>query len=167
MRRLTLLGIGAAVVMVALLAPNLNAQQRPTKVVYVDSQAAIRAHPSGSQIESLQQQAAAEVQDLTQKLAELEQKAAAGQQLTPDESDRYNALRSTLTAVQNRYLNDINAAAEPAVTTVNEIIAQLAQENGYTLVLDAVEAANLRLVVYADADLDITPLVIERVQAQQ
>ncbi|NLG08247.1 MAG: OmpH family outer membrane protein [Deinococcales bacterium] len=166
MRRLTLLGIGAAFV-VALLANNLTAQQRPTKVVYVDSQAAIRAHPSGAQIEALQQQAAAEVQELSQSLAALEQKAAAGEQLTADESDRYSALRSTLTAVQNRYLNEINAAAEPAVTAVNDIIAQLAQENGYTLVLDAVEAANLRLVVYADADLDITPLVIERVEALQ
>ncbi len=164
MRRLTLLGIAAAAV-IALFATNLTAQQRPTKVVYVDSQAAIRAHPSGDQIENLRQQAATEVQDLTNSLAELEQKAASGQQLSADETDRYRALQSTLAAVQNRYLNDINAAAEPAVTAVNEIIAQLAQENGYTLVLDAVEAANLRLVVYADADLDITPLVIERVEA--
>jgi len=52
------------------------------------------------------------------------------------------------------------------VEAVNAVIKQLAEENGYTVVMDRVEAAELRLVVYADDDLDITPLVIERLGAQ-
>ena len=52
------------------------------------------------------------------------------------------------------------------IETFLEFNEQLAEENGYTVVMDRVEAANLRLVVYADDDLDITPVVIERLAAQ-
>lgn len=163
MRRLTLLGLAAAL-LVAILVPSLSAQSRQTKVVFVDAQAVIRAHPAGQVVENLRAQAEAEIKDLRDGVAALETKLSTGQTLSPEESERYATLRSTLQAVQARYLNDINAAAEPAVVATNEAIAALAKENGYTVVMDRVEAANQRLVVYADEDLDITQLVIDRVK---
>lgn len=162
MRRLTLLGLLAAV-LIALSASHLSAQSRQTKLVFVDSQAVIRAHPAGASVEALRAQAESEIGDLRESIGALESKLAAGQTLTPEESERYATLVSTLQAVQARYVNDINAAAEPAVKATNEAIAALAKENGYTVVMDRVEAANQRLVVYADDDLDITQLAIDRV----
>jgi outer membrane protein len=164
MRRLTLLGILAAVVIVVT-SSSLSAQSRPTKLVFVDSQAVLRAHPAGQAVEALRAQAQTEVKGLTDSIAALEAKLGAGQTLTADESERYATLRTTLQAVQTRYLNDIEAAAAPAVEATNTAITALAKENGYTVVLDRVEAANQRIVVYADDDLDITQLVIDRVTA--
>jgi len=165
MRRLTLFGLVAAV-LVAFLVISPSAQERQTRVVFVDSQAALRAHPAGAAVEDLRAQAETEVADLAAGLTALEDKLAAGEQLTPEESERYQTLQTTIVAVQNRYRDEINAAAAPAVEAVNSAIRDLAAANGYTIVMDRVEAANLRLVVYADDDLDITPMVIERVQGQ-
>ncbi|MBX3140866.1 MAG: OmpH family outer membrane protein [Trueperaceae bacterium] len=169
MRRLTLIGLAVASVAALLLAnglsSTLNAQARQTKVVFIDSQAVIRAHPSGAQVDAIRNQAEAEVKELTDSISVLDAKVAAGQTLTPDESERYATLRSTLSAVQTRYLNEINAAAAPAVEAANAAIAALAKENGYTIVMDRVEAANQRLVVYSDDDLDITQLAIDKLKA--
>lgn len=165
MRRLTLLGLAGAV-LIALFVTNLSAQNRPTSVVFVNSQAALLAHPAGAAVTALQEQAQTEVNDLVASLGELEQRLAAGEELAPEENERYQALQTSLSAVQTRYAEEIAAAAQPAVDAVNAIIAELAQENGYTIVMDRVEAAEQRLVVYSDADLDITPMVIERLEAQ-
>ena len=165
MRRLTLLGLASAV-LIALFVTNLSAQSRPTSVVFVNSQAALLAHPAGDNVASLQEQAQTEVNELVASLGALEQRLAAGEELSAEDNERYQALQTSLSAVQARYQEEIAAAAQPAVDAVNGIIAQLAQENGYTIVFDRVEAAEQRLVVYSDADLDITPLVIERLETQ-
>lgn len=149
-------------VLVALSATQLSAQSRQTKLVFVDSQAVLRAHPAGKTVEGLRAQAEEEIKGLTDSISSLEAKLGTGQTLTPEESERYATLRSTLQAVQTRYLNDINAAAAPAVAATNDAITALAKANGYTVVMDRVEAANQRLVVYADDDLDITQLVIDK-----
>ena len=164
MRRLTLLGLVVAVA-IGLLASSLTAQERQTRLVFVDSQAALLAHPSGATIQDLQQRAEAEVNDLVASLSALDQRLAAGETLSAADNERYQALQTSLQAVQTRYRDEIAAAAQPAVEAVNAIIKQLAEENGYTIVMDRVEAAELRLVVYADDDLDITPMVIERLAA--
>ena len=49
---------------------------------------------------------------------------------------------------------------------MNGILAELAAENGYTLIMDADKARELDLVVYADDDLDVTQLVVDRLNAQ-
>ncbi len=165
MRRLTLLGIVAAA-LVALFASNLTAQDQPSRVVYLNSAAAIHAHSSGAQIDALMAQARADIDDLVAKLGELDQKVASGQQLTADESDRYRALQATLVSVDSRAKADIEAAAEPAKAAVDAALAELAKELNYTMVIDSLTAADLGLVVYADPSLDITQLVIDKVKAQ-
>ena len=163
MKRLTLLGL--AVVAVLALAPtNIDAQDQQARIVFVDSQAAINSHPAGKAAQELKDQAQTEIDDLRSKIDELATKQRAGQELSADEAERYQTLVSTLDAVQKRYQSDIAAAAKPAVEAVNKAIAETAKENGYTIVMDRVQAAQ-GLVVYAADDLDITPLVIDRMVA--
>lgn len=165
MRRLTLLGLVGAVV-VAFAASSLSAQSRPTKVVFVDSQAALMAHSSGAAVNALREQASAEINDLAASINALERRIVAGDQLSAEDAERYQTLQTSLSAIQNRYLAEIDAAAAPAVAAVNAIIIQLSQENGYTIVLDREAARESRLVVYSDGDLDITDLVLARLAGQ-
>ncbi|HZX00469.1 MAG TPA: OmpH family outer membrane protein [Trueperaceae bacterium] len=165
MKRLTALSVIA--VLAAMFAfSHLSGQSRETKVVFIRSQAAILAHPAGAQVDQLKQQAQEEVDGLVASLQELEAKVAAGNELTPEENERYQALVTSINAVQQRYAQEIDAAARPAIEDVNGILATLAEENGYTIIMDADEARNLDLVVYADDDLDITQMVIDRLTAQ-
>ncbi len=164
MRRLTLLGLVGAVV-VAFAASSLSAQSRPTKVVFIDSQTALMAHPSGAAVNALREQATAEINELAASINALERRIVAGEQLSAEDAERYQTLQTSLNAIQNRYLAEIDAVAAPAVTAVNEIITQLAQENGYTIVFDRETARESRLIVYSDGDLDITQLVLDRLQA--
>ena len=143
-----------------------SAQSRQTKVVFVRSQAAILAHPAGARVEELRQQAQTELEELTTSIRELQDKAAAGQELTPEENERYQALLTSANAVDERYRQEIDAAARPAVEAVNAVLAELAEENGYTVIMDADHARELDLVVYADSDLDITQMVIDRLSAE-
>lgn len=165
MKRLTVVGI-ALVLALAFAFTNLSAQSRQTKVVFVRAQAAILSHPSGERVQDLRQQAEAELGELLASIQELQGRVAAGQQLTAEENERYQALVTSAQAIEERYRQEIDAAAQPAVQAVNAILAQLAEENGYTVILDADKARELDLVVYADTDLDITQLVIDRLNAQ-
>ncbi len=162
MKRLTIFGLAVAAI-VALAATNLHAQDQPTRIVFVDSQAAINSHPAGQQAQDLKTQAQTEIDDLRSKIDELAKKQNSGQQLTAAENERYQTLVSTLSAVQQRYQSDINTAAKPAVEAVNKAIQEIAQENGYSIVMDRTAAAQ-GLVVYAASDLDITPTVIDRLK---
>lgn len=173
MRRLTLtiftaLALVGVVSLTGLGSAPLSAQEQGAKIVFVDTQAAIRAHPAGQRAEELRAQARQEVADLRTSLEELAQKARGGQQLSAEESERYQTLLTTLQAVEQRYQVDIAEAATPAVEAVNEVIRNLAQEQGYTLVMDVGVAGNAGtgLVVYAQDGLDITPQVVEAVNAQ-
>lgn len=164
MRRITLTFI-ALIAVLALGSLQLGAQEAPTKIVFVDAQAAINVHPSGADAQELQEMAREEISELRTEIDALAQKARGGEQLTPSEAERYSALITTVEAVQQRYQRDIAEAVGPAIEAVNEIIRSIAQENGYTIVMDITQAAN-GLVVYAQDGLDITPQVLEQVEAQ-
>ncbi len=137
------------------------------RIVFVDAQAAINAHPAGQAAAALQATAKTEVEGLQADLQALVDKANAGQQLTADEQSRFQQLREALTAVQQRYAEQINTTVQPALEAVNQIIEQIAAENGYDMVLDSVAAGPQAtgLVVFARPELNITPLVLERVNA--
>src|SRR5690554_438087 len=126
MKRLTALGV-ALVLGLVLAFTDLSAQSRQTKVVFVRSQAAILAHPAGARVEELRQQAQTELEELTTSIRELQDKAAAGQELTPEENERYQALLTSANAVDERYRQEIDAAARPAVEAVNAVLAELAE----------------------------------------
>jgi len=93
----------------------------------------------------------------------LNRRVLEGQELSSAERGRLQVLIATLEAVQERYQSDIATTAQPALDRVNAVIRELAMENNYTIVLDAVVASN-GLVVFAQDGLDITPLVLERIR---
>ncbi|MEX2535430.1 MAG: OmpH family outer membrane protein [Trueperaceae bacterium] len=166
MKRLTLILVCVAVIL-GVASINLTAQAPDTRIVFVNSQAAIAAHPAGDEAIALEAQAREELSGIQSSIQELAERARAGEQLTAEDQERYQTLLATLQTVQQRYEAEIATAAEPAVTDVDQTIRALAQENGYSIVLDAVEAGprGTNLVVYAQEGLDITELVIERIQA--
>lgn len=168
MKRLTL-PIIAVVAILGVASTNLTAQAPETRIVFVNSQAAIAAHPAGEEAANLKSQAREEISGIQSSIQELAARARSGQQLSAGEQERYQALVATLQTVQQRWEADISAAAQPAVAVVDEAIRALAQENGYSIVLDAAVAGpqGTNLVVYAQEGLDITPQVIERIQAGQ
>ena len=138
-------------------------------IVFVDSQAAINAHPAGAEAAALQEQARGEIDALNADLQTLVQKVNGGEQLTAEEQSRFNQLRTALTSVQQRYAEQVQTAAQPAVEAVDGVIQAIADENGYDIILDSVVAGQqprgINLVVFARDSLDITPQVIERVRA--
>lgn len=167
MRRLTLIALLAFAFMGAG-ALTLTAQEPGTRVVFVDSQSLIRAHPGGGEAERLREQAETEVGELRTSLDQLAQRVRSGQQLTPEENERYQTLLTTLQTVQARAQEEIAAAAQPAIEDINRIIRDIATENDYAIVMDigAAGISGAGVVVYADEALDITPVALERVRAE-
>ena len=165
MKRLTLLltALGAFAAFALLASVATTAQDQPTRVVFVDSQSAISAHPAGAASDALQEQARGEIEGLRAQLQSYTDRIRAGQQLTPEENELYQTLLTTLSSVQQRWQQEIAATAEPALVAVNEAIAAIAEEEGYSIVMDFAVAAESNLVVYARDGLDITAAVVARV----
>ena len=143
------------------------AQDGVPNIVFVDAQAAINAHPAGQAATALQETAKTEVESLQTDLQALVDKANSGQQLTAEEQSRFQQLRDALVSVQQRYAEQINTTVQPALEAVNQIIEEIAEANGYDIVLDSVVAGQqgTGLVVFARDSLNITPQVLERVNA--
>ena len=164
MKRLTLLTLFAAVLVGGSFLYNntLNAQARPTKIVFVDSQLALRAHPQGAEVDKLAERQMAEISDLANDYNALVAKAQAGT-LTPEEEELIQTLRVTLDATTQRFEQERAEAGGPAIQAVNDAIEALAEEHDYTIVMDVRIAAESGLVVYSDEDVDITQMVMDRV----
>lgn len=163
MKRLTLALFAAAALMV-IATTTIGAQDQPTRVVFVDAQALIAAHPGGQAANALRAQASSEIGELRNQLDALQARARAGEVLSTDDQERFNILLTTLDAVQTRYQADIAAAAQPAIDAVNDAIRTIALEREYSVVMDISAAAENGLVVYAADGLDITDLVLARLQ---
>lgn len=142
--------------------------QSGSQVVFVDSQAAIAAHPAGAASKELEAKAKAEIQGLQAELQPIVDKANSGTELTTEEQSRYQTIATTIRDIQARTAQDIAATAKPALDAVDAAIKAIAAENNYGIVLDR-EVAGLGgtgLVVYAREDLDITAQVVARIQGQ-
>ena len=140
-----------------------NAQKQTAPIVFVDSQAAINAHPAGQAANDLQIQAREEINFIRAEIEELNDRVIQGEVLPAADRERLQVLLATLDSVQLRYQEDISVTAQPAIQEVNDVIRVLATENGYSIVLDTLVAGN-GLVVFAQDGLDITPLVLERIR---
>jgi outer membrane protein len=158
----------AAIIGVLALSATLVAQQVANSIVFVDTQAAIAAHPAGAQAKQIEEQARLEVEALQTELKAIADKANAGTQLTADEQSRFQTLRTTILDVQQNYATQIGQTAQPALDAVDVAIKAVAEENGYLIVMDrgAASLAGTGVVVYAAEQLDVTQQVIDRVAAQ-
>jgi outer membrane protein len=157
----------AAAAVLTLGSLNLNAQAPGSQIVFVDSQAAINAHPAGKAARDIEERGRAELVDIKKSIDAIAQRARAGAQIDAAEQEYYQTLLTTHDSVMNRYINEAGAAAQPAVEAIDRILKALSAEHGYTLVLDQTVAAGSGLVVHAAEGLDITQQVIDRVTAGQ
>lgn len=140
--------------------------QAPLSIAFVQTSRVLAAHPAGQAASQLTEQARAELQEIATTLQPLVAKANSGQQLSPEEQNTLELSQRTYQETQQRYQQEIEAAAAPAETQINDIITQIAEENGYTLVLNRELAATSSLVVYGAASIpDITEEAIARIQA--
>ena len=138
----------------------------PLSIAFVQTSRVLAAHPAGKAAETLTQQARDELQQIATTLQPLVAKANGGQTLTPEEQNTLELSQRTYQETQQRYQQEIQNAAQPAETEINNIITQIAEENGYTLVLNRELAATSSLVVYgADSIPDITEEAIAQIQA--
>jgi outer membrane protein len=149
-------------VLLALLAPAAAQQAEPAAppsgIAFVDTQALIRAHPADAEISRLGESLDAELQDL---VAQRDQLVAKSQEqgLTAEEEELLQALTVTIQTRRESGLADIREAAAPAERAANDIIREIASQEGFALVLDLERASGL--VVYAAEGVpDITEAAV-------
>ena len=144
----------------------LSAAQDGLSIAFVDAGAVLAAHPAGAQAQQLEEQARTELQEIQANVAPLLERLNSGEELTAEERSTLDLSQRTYQETQARYREEIQATIQPAETAVDTIIQEIAQTNGYTLVLNRGVAQTSALVVYAEEGFpDITQEVIDRVSA--
>ncbi len=150
------------------LLPLAHAQDAaaPLSIAFVSASAVLAAHPAGQEAARLTEQARAELQELATALRPLQARAAAGETLSAEEQNSLELSTRTYQETQQRYREDIDAAAQPATEEINTIIQEIAQANGYTLVMDYDVSQTSGLVLYADDNVpNLTGEVIAAIEA--
>lgn len=150
------------------LLPLAHAQDAaaPLSIAFVSRSAVLAAHPAGQEAAELTEQARAELQGLADALRPLQARAAAGETLSAEEQNSLELSTRTYEETQQRYQLEVEAAAQPAVEEINTIIQGIAQENGYTLVMDYDVSQTSGLVLYADDNVpNLTGDVIAAIEA--
>ncbi|RDI94823.1 OmpH family outer membrane protein [Meiothermus sp. QL-1] len=144
-----------------LLSGLLMAQDRPTaeKIGYLNVQAAVEAHPQFARVRALQAQAEGELRPLQAQLQALEGKIAAGS-ASQSEQQAYLNLAQQFQAAAQKWKEQGDALLMPINQEVERVLGQIAQQQGFALVLDQNVAARSGLVVYAESSLDLTPAVL-------
>lgn len=165
MKRLTLMILVAAAAL-TLGSLNLTAQAPGSQIVFVDSQAAINAHPAGKEAREIEERGRAQLDEISQQIDVISQRARSGEQPSFEEQELYQTLIASHEMVMNNTVTEAGTAAQPAVEAVDRILQELSAENGYSLVLDQTVAAGSGLVVYAVDGLDITDQVIQKISGQ-
>ena len=127
-------------------------------IAFVDTQALIRAHPAGAQIQEIGAALDAELASLVEQRDGLIAKAQSGA-LTATEEEILQALQVTISSRREAGLAEIRAAAAPAELAANEVIAMIAEAEGLFLVLD-LNAAQGLVVFAAPTVPDITETAV-------
>ena len=137
--------------------------QQPLSIAFVDAGAVLAAHPAGAQAQQLEEQARTELQEIQANVAPLLERLNAGEELSAEERSTLDLSQRTYQETQARYREEIQATIQPAEEAVDTIVAEIAEANGYTLILNRGVAQTSALVVYGPDVPDITQEVIERV----
>ncbi|MDX2008435.1 MAG: OmpH family outer membrane protein [Meiothermus sp.] len=149
-----------AVLLAVLLVPSV-AQNRnvPTRIGYVNVQKIIEAHPKYPSVKAINDAAQAELKPLQDRLQPINAKIQAGN-ATAAEQQQAQVLRQTITQTAQRYQQRQQTALKPIVDQLNELVGQVAQRQGFAMVLNYQVASQSELVIYADEDLELTNAVI-------
>ncbi|MGL4608488.1 MAG: OmpH family outer membrane protein [Trueperaceae bacterium] len=161
--------IQTALFMVFLLTFSLvsfgEAQEKPLKIALISKPALLAAHPEGQKAADLASARDEELQPLIDELQTLQTKAQTVE-LSVEERSRATLLVQTVEQTRNRYAVDIQTAAAPAETAINEAIAAVSEANGYTLVIDGDLAGFDQLGLFVFVDAAAIPDITEQVVAQ-
>lgn len=161
MKRVTYILL-AALAVAAVGSLNLQAQAPEARIAFINSQQAINAHPAGAAAREVEQRGIAEITEIQNNLNAIMERARSGAQLSPEEQEAFQTGQIALESTAQRYVEEVAAAAEPAVQAVDQALKAVAAEQGYTVVFDYEVAEQSGMVVYAQDGLDITQLVIDR-----
>jgi outer membrane protein len=154
----------------------LAAQAAAPKIVYVNSQKIISQAPGRADAEAQFQKEMDQYKAQVQRMGDsLQTMVAEYQKVEPTLSQsvkntRTKDLRDRQQAYQ-QHVQELEQTAQqreaelvrPIMEQINKIIEQVRTENGYSFILDAGSQAGV--VVAADSSLDITNVVIKRLQA--
>lgn len=163
MKRITLIILAAAAV-AAVGSLNLQAQSPGMRIAFVNSQEAIDAHPAGKAAREVERRGVSEISEIQNNLNAIMERARSGAAITPEEQEAFQTGQIALESTAQRYAEEVADAAEPAVEAVDAALKAVAAEQGYTIVFDLQVARQSGLIVYAEDGLDITDLVVQRIQ---
>ena len=145
---------------VALLLTAPNAQQRKSRVGFVNVQQAVTTLPGSAGYLKLSKSADADLkakQDNIQKLA-----AKAAKSRSAADRQALAKAQQSFASAQKGYQQRLQTEFKPLATRLNAAVASAAKSSGFTVVLDRRVAAQSNLVVYANnTATDLTPAVVK------
>ncbi|HEX2864253.1 MAG TPA: OmpH family outer membrane protein [Deinococcales bacterium] len=140
-----------------------QAQQKTYKVGYVSTQALLQAHPQGKAALDIATQRDKDLKDITDKITPLQNKIAAGSATAADR-DQYNILAKSYQATAQKYQDRYNKAIQPISNDIDAAIAKAAKAGGYSLLFSKEVGASTGLIVYGDADADLTQEAVKNLK---
>ena len=144
----------------ALLASVPHAQQRGSRVGFVDVQQAVATLPGSSTYLSLSKKIDADLTKKQKRIQQLASRAAASRSAADQRA--LQAAQRDLLATQKGHQSRLSTAFKPLASRINSAVASVAKSNGYSVVLDRRVAAQSRLVVYANTQAtDLTAAVVK------
>ncbi|WP_027882019.1 OmpH family outer membrane protein [Meiothermus rufus] len=150
-----------ALIAVLLLGGSLVAQNRPTptRIGYIDAEKVVQAHKDFKKVQDVRNQAERELKPLRDQLQALEAKIRAGNASAKEQQD-YRVLAQSLQEAGRKWTERSNAVLKPITEEIDQVIARVAQQQGFAMILDKKIAASSGLVVYAAEELEVTEAVI-------
>lgn len=161
-----------AALLIALASPALHAQEAATRVASINVELVVAEAREGQELAAFLQRIETETRTALEANAsrvEALRQTAVGK--GPDELRSIQHQIEDLQRESQRLANDVERRAakrqEETLQRINErlrpIVQQLIDENGYDLILNA----SIGGVLHASARVDLTPRVIEMLQAQE
>lgn len=143
------------------LAP--HAQTAPQKIGFVNVGEVLKAHPGNAAVTALRAKGDAELKPLDTQIKAIQAKGTAA---TAAEKDQMAQAITTLNAKIASYNDQITKAVAPIETAVDTAVSSTAKTQGFSVVMDTVQAgpSGTGLVIYADGSTDLTAAVIKNLK---
>lgn len=145
-----------------LLGGGLLAQDKTvvTRIGYIDTDAILQAHPQFAKVKEVQTQAQGELKPLQDQIKALEAKIQGGTATAKEQQD-YQALAKGYQDTLKKWQDKQDGVINPITEAINGVVAKVAQEQGFAIVMDKRVAGTSGLIVYADPGLDLTDAVVK------
>lgn len=144
----------------ALLATVPHAQQRGSRVGFVDVQQAVAGLPNSSKYLQLSKNVDTDLRSRQAKLQQLAARAASTRSAADQQA--LQKAQQEYASMQKSYQGRLATEFKPLASRLNSVVASVARQNGYSVVMDRRLAAQSNLVVYANEQAtDLTAAVIK------